>query len=192
VPTTSIFGLRYPSPSAAPNVPQDIANLAEDVKAALSDGTRPLTVASVTATGVGAVVRKFRVTTQSNATTTLADDNTLFIPGGANTSWLIQGFFHLTGNSTADYKLAWTVPSGATLRIMNWNSGYSNTAETTASGGAGTAFASDTSLQSMCWTVGHVVFGATPGNLQFQWAQNFASGTTTMDIGSWLRAERCA
>lgn len=125
------------------------------------------------------------------SSTTLQDDDDLFIAMSINSTWAIQGFINASCASAAsDFKMAFTVPTGSTFRIFAQNTAAVNTFEFTASGGS-TGFALDTALQGQVWFSGYVKCGGTAGNLQFQWAQLASTATNLfVNAGSWLRADR--
>lgn len=129
--------------------------------------------------------------------TTLQNDDALFLALPANTSWLFECFLDYEGatQGSGDLKWQWTGPSGATLAMTylfypvsggfgaNVNLGAVtglSTARTTGTDGAGTKLG--------LIMRGTVVMGGTAGTLQFQWAQNTANNSvaTIVHTGSYL------
>lgn len=129
--------------------------------------------------------------------TTLQNDDELFLPLQANQSYIIEGFvFMMAGGSTPDCKVAFTVPAGATMIIgfhANYGDNNTNIASDilTASGAASSSIPnSGAAKENPIFISGTVVMGATPGNLQFQWAQNANSNAQSITIraNSYFRA----
>jgi hypothetical protein len=129
------------------------------------------------------------------SSTTLVNDNTLFIPMPAGTSWFYAGFLSVTGAAigTGDIKVALTGPSGATGLVEAF--GFNTSAAGPLSGspvrGLGSAITVGVNggSASPVILIGSVTIGATPGNLQLQFAQNSSSATsTTVGTGSILAA----
>lgn len=130
---------------------------------------------------------------------TLQNDDELIIPLQANESYVIDGFlFMYASNASPDCKIAFTVPSGATMTLgYHANSGDNNTNIGTdiliTSGTASTAIKSSggATKENPIFISGCVVMGATAGNLTLQWAQNnnTAAQTVTVKENSYLRAQ---
>jgi hypothetical protein len=136
----------------------------------------------------------YKSSNQTGSGSTLANDNTLFIPVLANAVYyfeLILGYQGGTGGSS-DIKLGWSLPSGATMV-------YALQGNTT--GGAATAGAWETqsSVPALgtagsgvpvgAVASGTIATGSTAGTMQLQWARNAGSGTSpTVLAGSVLTA----
>jgi len=131
------------------------------------------------------------------ASSTLQNDDHLKFPVNANSTWYVWLclMWHQTAN--AALKVALTFPSGtitfgrtgldagaASLRTDVTSSGTPFTAYAPTSGGA----YPDTSGE--VFADGIIDMGATPGIVQVQWAQNSATGTTTLHPGCCLIAQR--
>lgn len=110
-----------------------------------------------------------------NSTTLQNDDNFSFALG-ANETWVFEGWVIVFSSTTSpDFKLAFTVPAGATLRWSGIGAGNAGTDHEVITGSGlfdsyqvtSTAGVRDTILVH-----GIVSTGATPGTLQMQWAQN--------------------
>lgn len=113
MPTTS-KGLRYPSSSAAPNVPQDIQNLASDVDGKLftNGGTTGVMVGTAPPAGTPLVTKVWLGTLTFNA----AGDNTVNFPGGAFPNGLLY--------ASADPNQGGVSPS-ATFTLATWGASLS-------------------------------------------------------------------
>jgi hypothetical protein len=115
--------------------------------------------------------------------TTLQDDDDLLLALGANEVWEFELVAWVTSNGTADVKVGFTAPAGATVE---WSRpGMSNAAGTvlgtgiiSGSGSSEGYFGSTGG--SLVRLIGRVENGATPGNLQMQWAQNTSDGVNTI------------
>lgn len=130
----------------------------------------------------------------TNSSTVQNDDDLAFAIG-ASEVWSFALFLTITSGTTPDFRLTFTVPSGATIRIggtMLRAAGDSNNATAQHLIGDGTttydvnadAFATLT-LQ------GYVVNSTNAGTVQLQWAQATADmSDTVVQAGSWLKAKR--
>jgi hypothetical protein len=144
---------------------------------------------------------KYKAGDTSSTSTTLANDPDLVFAVAASEVWLVQAFLLIDSNATAGYKCTWTVPAGAS---MKWAAPMDRS-------GAGIKWAGDTGASSEAlldatatqtyaspsagsiWGVpinGIVTVSTTAGNVQFQFAQGVASGTTITKAGSLLIAHR--
>ena len=144
---------------------------------------------------------KYKTGDTSSTSTTLANDPDLVWAVAANEVWLVQTFLLIDSNPTAGYKCTWTVPSGATIKwagLMDIaGTGIFWMGDTNSSG---TALKNATETQTYAsaaaasvWGVqinGIVTVSTTAGNVQFQFAQGTASGTTITKAGSLLIAHR--
>ena len=115
-----------------------------------------------------------------NNTSTLVNDNDLFVPLLANRKYYWFSRVRFKSDSTPDLKISWTVPSGATggrRREIN------NATEV--SYGTSSNWSGSTGVDRQGYAGGYVETGGTAGNLQFQWAQNTADlSDTTVYKGS--------
>lgn len=127
---------------------------------------------------------------------TLQDDNHLLFTVVANETWFVEITIFYVSATDADIFYNITVPSGATVRF-----GHNALANTISSvTGDMTAFSSTTSNPGAGGTGGSdvtatyyafVEIGATPGTIQFVWAQTTAQmSNTTVRKGSYLKAFR--
>jgi hypothetical protein len=126
--------------------------------------------------------------------TALQNDAVLVVPLAANTTYFFMAEITYTGGTagSSDIKLDWTVPAGASY--LMGSTYYSSVAsptlnffpqtQTSPPLGAATAGSAFRTVTYM----GTVTCGATPGNLQLQWAQNTASSAlgTVVKAGSGM------
>lgn len=152
---------------------------------------------------IGFTKTALAASTDSDSDNTLHNDPELLIAIGANEVGIFDVFIGFTtGTSTTpDAQVAFTIPSGAT---MTWGMTSLATGATTATPGTmlGTTAAATgvgvgvlstaTIPISIARYYGTVRNGATPGNLQLQWAQNTTTGgtPTVRQINSWIRYTR--
>jgi hypothetical protein len=132
------------------------------------------------------------------SSTVLQDDNHLFLPMLASETWTWEGFILYDGATTADLKIAFTVPAGATgawgvvgadvttttsLNVTSFGAyGDANTISLGALG-AGTL--------ACAFVQGTVIMSGTAGNLQLRWAQVASIATNTnIFTNSWLLGYR--
>lgn len=123
-----------------------------------------------------------------NNSTTLQNDDHLVVVLEANSYYAFTGGFDLDASGgTVSGKVAFTVPSGATVVWQSDGEGISVT-------GSGTGEQIGTGgFRRMMPVTGIVYTAATAGNLQAQWAQDSAEAADlVMKKGSWLRAEKLA
>ena len=119
------------------------------------------------------------------SSTTLQNDDALFLPVVTNASYLMFCYLNFEGGTggSSDLKWSWTSPTSSTVRcqpiyVDNSNATQVGTGEYTSlqlaarTAGAGT-------LRALTM-IGTFVTTTTAGNLQLQWAQNTSSGTGTI------------
>jgi Collagen triple helix repeat (20 copies) len=113
---------------------------------------------------------------QLQLSTTLQDDDNFSITLGANETWIFEGWLIVFSSTTSpDFKLAFTVPTGATLRWSGIGDGNAGTDhEVITASGASDSYqvTSAAGVRDTILVHGIVTTGATPGTLQMQWAQN--------------------
>ncbi|HXH26953.1 MAG TPA: hypothetical protein VNG90_03580 [Candidatus Acidoferrum sp.] len=122
-----------------------------------------------------------------SASTTLTNDNALSFSIGASETWAYEIHFTTVSNTTADFKAAVAAPSGATCRF-DVNNIYTPSSNSSTTCGAGLGLTTLDAADEPNYGWGVVVNGATPGTVQFQWAQNTSSGTSTVRANSFLVA----
>lgn len=140
------------------------------------------------------VVKRKSADETVNGSATVQDDNDLFFAVAAGETWVCEFHLSITTGATPDFKFAITVPSGATvtysvLALSGANVANLNPSRATASGAELTLISTPGVIDALVRAV--VVNGATAGNVQLRWAQNTSDASnTTVEDGSWLRAER--
>lgn len=141
-----------------------------------------------------------------NLTATLQNDNELFLPLLASATYRVSGIVQYSAINTVGLRSAWTFPAGATLALSmigalgsattnGADSGYWLANGETASSPApeiGLGTLNDgggTPYRIQALVNGYIIMGATPGNLQYQWAQiTVNAATLTVYAGSFLHA----
>lgn len=134
-----------------------------------------------------------------NNSATLVNDTALTVAVAANTTYAIEGFLAYDTSATADIKVAFTAPAGATLLwsplgLAGSSSGTSGsidqrtlTTNNLALGGAGAG------TNAVANPRGTLVTSSTAGSLTLQWAQNAAEvSDTKVKTGSWLKLTKLA
>lgn len=117
--------------------------------------------------------------------TTLQNDNELFIPLAANSSYYVEVYLDWEGASGSGLGLqwTWTVPAGGTFRYQGV---YLNTAGTPAlilathAGSDNPAAGGNGAGSLVGLTMKGTIVTSSAGNLQLQWAQAGTSGTPTI------------
>lgn len=124
--------------------------------------------------------------------TTLQDDNDLFFPIGASEKWVAEGMIFVTTPAAADFKMAFTIPTGATMQwaaIFQVGTTSQDVLQGTVSGTADSTLIVLSSAPA--YLVVSVINSTTAGNVKMQFAQNTAdAGNTTVLAGSFLVAHK--
>lgn len=117
--------------------------------------------------------------------TTFTNDTELKFEGAANKTYNFILMMYVDSPSTADIKTIWTLPSGATGRNIR---GDWTTTSAVASGDITVSDQVDTTggTEEIISYQGKIDMGSSSGTCQFQWAQDFNSGSTTVNKGSTL------
>lgn len=162
-----------------------------------------LTAAKLNA-GLDNVARTVYQTADSpprNNSTAYLDSTTLVMALEANAGYIIDSFIIYDTNSTADFKIRFTVPSGGFIRMAKWGQ---DTGASAVAGSINVQAIDDTS-DAVEFTLGGVAsgtmmtarpsgiiaVGATPGNLQVAFSQNTATAiNTVLKLGSWVALSR--
>lgn len=137
-----------------------------------------------------------RKTSDENVTssTTMQNDDDLYITVKANAVYLIRSFIIYTGTTTNDIKVGWTVPTGSVFTWSPWspdvamtaNQANVNWAAMLTSDVSSSGAVAGAPYQTMRPT-GTLVVGTVDGTFRLQWAQNVSGGTaTTIKTGSYL------
>ena len=133
------------------------------------------------------IVRKATDETLSNDTT-LQDDDELFFPVGVGQTWAFIFYIVYQATTVADLEIAVTVPAGADV-VMTAINDIFNSVRTSGGEFVGTVSGDNTNEQIQI--NGTIIVGATPGNVQFQWAQETAEvSDTIVRAGSFIIAHR--
>lgn len=126
-----------------------------------------------------------------NNSSTLVDDDDMVIALAANSVYRFEAVFVYNSNTTADIKIGYTIPSGASTTAVT---DYFDTALTrnmiphVAAPTTGTPMGGNAS-NAPAWTKGTVTT-TTAGNLTIRWAQNTTNASNTvMKAGSFLAVQ---
>lgn len=134
----------------------------------------------------------------TNSSTLQNDDHLLFAVGAGQT-WEVQGTVTVTENSNnKNFKFAFNAPGAATVKV----SYIAYKASSSGIGGQGSDVQTANGTPSGSSTVGSgagetlildfrgIIETATAGTVNFQWAEQTAGGTLTVQDNSYLRATR--
>jgi len=116
-----------------------------------------------------------------SSSTTLQNDDVLKIALAASDAVEFSAVMFVSStSSTPDFKMAFTVPSGASVRWMAEYFDGANYQGSSVITGSGTTvnFAVAANTLGMVKLSGIVVNGSNAGDLQLQWAQNTSNGTS--------------
>lgn len=153
------------------------------------------TVADFDAIGVTVLKTSTESVTSS---TTLQNDDQLFLPVVTNAKYKFEAYLIYDGSAAADIKVAFTIPAGASI---TWNALGPQSGVGSTSLNAITATASGTALGLACngaqvlgaGPKGYLATAGTAGNLQMQFAQVISNATASrIFLGSWLTLTRIA
>jgi len=123
-----------------------------------------------------------------NDSDTYQNDDELKIALLANEAWAFTAVIKYTTGTTPDIKLGWTVPSGAG---MHWRRAGGVASDMLSGSGAITCEGSANMQQVEL--IGHILNGATAGDLVLKWAQNTKTASdTTVEAYSYIIAHRLA
>jgi hypothetical protein len=142
------------------------------------------------------IVSKITETQVVNNSTTLVNDDQLFVPVQSTARYLLNGYLLWDSGTTADIKFSWTGPAG--LQMPIWSILAIDAA------GAGPSFATALTAATVvsrggsgigtfvhAWLKGVVILGANAGNLQLQWAQaGLEAVNTRIKANSFLQLTR--
>lgn len=128
------------------------------------------------------------------SSTTLQNDDHLFVAVAANATYAIDCWLNFLANSPPDIKADWTIPAGATMNWAALGTGTANYSDHDASivshnvarGGKG-----NPGVPQSMNARGYLITGGTAGTLQLRWAQNTSNASATvLRAGSWIRLQR--
>lgn len=127
------------------------------------------------------------------ASTTLVNDNALVVSVLANAIYVVDCVIKYDAPQAGDFKIGWTAPSGATFEYgcSGQNTGSTDytgdqTAQFSLAATPGFGGISAGVTNQAVIIKGLLITSGTAGSLQLQVAQNSASGTTTVQAGSFL------
>jgi hypothetical protein len=157
---------------------------------------------NLTVTGIGKTIFARKSADESvTSSNTLQDDDHLTVAVVANAVYEIEGFLIYDGSTTGDIKIAWTVPSGATLTwsapgppsSASGNTSSVKLAKENTSGDFYGAIGTGAGNSLVLAIRGILRTSSTAGSLTLQWAQNTADATaTTVYTDSYIKASRVA
>lgn len=130
---------------------------------------------------------------QPNNSTTLVNDTELFIPLLANALYDFDFMGLQNSPAAAGFKLNFVLPSGATWISGTFTLGSSTGNEQfgIAANAGPNAGITGAAADSRVGYRGLILTSSTPGNLQYQFAQNTTNaGPTNSRAGSWMVARR--
>jgi hypothetical protein len=139
-----------------------------------------------------------------NGSATLQNDDELFVAVPANTRFAIRGLVNFTSNTTANFRLDWTGPTGYT-HITNTKV-YSRIAaaptqlvdtrtfiEGALVGASGAASLVNSTHGQLMELSGWLQTSSTAGTAQIRWSQNTSNGSnTTVYANSFIMLEKVA
>jgi hypothetical protein len=148
--------------------------------------------------------KRIALGSDENRTSSTLSNSALLLALPNNSTWEFEVVDVSDGPEAGDFKADWTVPSGGSVPIWGLMStgsaGSGNTdhlasshvGQVTAAGVGSWGGADGSPATSIVRMTGVAVIGSTAGNLTLRWAQQAASGTSTLKAGSYLRARRVA
>lgn len=155
--------------------PQDVA-----AHSALDTGIHGVGASTVCSLAQAPVfVRKTADETVNNSNA-LQDDDELLFALGANEVWFFQAIIIGISTAVADFIMSFVMPAGGVIHgfkvVMTAADAFSGN---TLLEGDGLAWTVAGGAADRCYTIlqGLAINGATPGDLQFRWAQNTAEAS---------------
>ncbi|MFF1684600.1 hypothetical protein [Streptomyces sp. NPDC058254] len=145
------------------------------------------------------IVRKTADETVTNSIT-VQDDDQLTVAVAANSVYTVESFLIYDGDTTGDFRLTFTGPSGA---AMDWTPNGASASQSAGTGSIklerqplgveSTLGASGAGAKAVAMPRGLLSTGGTAGTLTLRWAQATSSATaTTVFANSWLRLTKIA
>jgi hypothetical protein len=129
--------------------------------------------------------------------TTYQNDDELFLPVEANTTYRMLAYLKFDAAANAGIKFSWTGPTGAT---MTWSPYGADSSQVVgagynmrelAIGGDGNLSTSGVGTTDTCRPGGLLIVSSTAGNLQLRWAQRVAQlSNVRVSDRSWLKLEK--
>ena len=135
---------------------------------------------------------------QTVTSSTVYVDTNIVIPVEANALYTYTLLADASGDVAGDGKVAWTVPSGTTMKRSGQGVGQSNTASQTdaatmfsAQGGASTDFGFGVGTGTTAFVEdGRIETGSTSGNVTLQFAQRVSNATGSIFRGTSIATYR--
>lgn len=130
--------------------------------------------------------------------TTLQDDNELFVSVAANTIYKVEASIGTLAPTAVDGKYNWGLPSGATFArgahsLSSFATGISGNGDWGYTFSFDFTFGGAGGLDSWIRIRGLLDTAASSGTFRFRWAQNVASASSAWVLqGSWLRLTKVA
>ena len=124
------------------------------------------------------------------SSTTLQNDDELFVTVAANAAYRLQHDFVFNSGTTPDIKFTYSLPSGGAGKVIGWAHNTSNVIFTF--NGLATATYSLSGIAAVAFVrVSGYITTSSAGTVQVQWAQNTSDpGSTTVLAGSSLQLTR--
>lgn len=135
---------------------------------------------------------------------TVQDDDHLAVTMQASCTYTLDYWLvSISASDTPDFKMGWTLPSGATMDFGAIGLFTTVAASTAGSVETQAVLAATTPTATISYGAvngntivigrGRVITSTTPGTLQLQWAQATSNATaTTLKKGSWIKIRRVA
>jgi hypothetical protein len=196
---TPTYGLHYPTLSDAPDVPQWVQDLAEDVETQLAI----LAAAKANTTQLPVFIRK-PSNESVTSSITLQDDNDFAFAVAANSVYILESYLIYTGaidggTGAGGMRMQFTGPAGAAMTWTNFGgntvggvTAYNVVAESLTAG-APRAVPTNAGTAMTCQPKGTLVTSGTSGTLQFRWAQGSTNATATvLQANSWMKLTKIA
>lgn len=159
---------------------------------------------NLTVTGVGQVQYAVKSASTSRTSNSLSADPHLTLPLVANAVYLVEFYLYHNNSTTGGFQTDWTVPASAT--------GLKGTIGATSATGATFVTRQDTNarfsahnystaavyhtetgtVDGVAWERSILTTAASSGNVTLRWAQVTATGTTSLDVGSFMTVRRLA
>lgn len=150
-----------------------------------------ISATTVSESSTGLIFAKKPVDESVTHSTTLQNDNDLFLPISANDSMVVEGYIHYHNTGSGSLRMAVTVPTGASMDIAIYTDDVvlpPPETWTLTTSGTSTGDMGMNGVDVPIHYYGIVITGANSGNIQIQWAQGVSSSTpTTFRTKSYMR-----
>lgn len=123
----------------------------------------------------------------------LQNDDELVFAVRANEVWHFKAYLRFNSGTVPDIQFAFTVPAGAAVQYGGYDTGPGAAGPKVLNASGGSYDVNGLATDNFALIEGVVVNGATPGNVQLQWAQfSSTASNTTVKKGSCILADRLA